>query len=121
MKTTNPILVRLNINEDQYFDMRMSMYMRYCMDFCINYHNDLQKLLANTALSKYYFTELAKCEEEFLQIMDAYEGEANVKPADGMEMYHKCAFRMHSIYSKPLIEQAKALNIICHNERINPN
>lgn len=117
MKTTT--LVRLNVNQEAYEDIVLGVYTRWCMDFVSNYQTDLQKVMANAALNRYFLDELAKCEYEFLSLMDEYEGQANIKPADALKMYRKCCFQLFNRYPKVLIQQAKATNIVCYDARAN--
>jgi hypothetical protein len=117
MKTTT--LVRLNVNQEAYEDIVLGVYTRWCMDFVSNYQNDLQKVMANAALNRYFLDELGKCEKEFLSLMNQYEGQANIKPSDALKMYRKCCFPLFNRYPKVLIAQAKATNIIFHDSTAN--
>lgn len=115
----NPILVRLNVSQFDYDFMVMNIYLRWCMGFAINYTNDLQKVVANTPINKYFLTEFKKIEAEFLEIMQEYDGAANIKPKDALQVFNICAVQLHNRYPKILIHEAKKLNIINHDHTAN--
>ena len=113
------ILVRLNVSQFDYDFMVMNIYLRWCMDFSLNYFNDLQKVVANTPINKYFLTEFKKIEAEFLEIMQEYDGATNIKPKDALQVFNRCSIQIFNRYPKILIHEAKKLNIINHDHTAN--
>ena len=54
--TMNAILVNLNISQEEYEIKILDIYLRWCMDFAINYENDLQKIVQNAPVFNYFKT-----------------------------------------------------------------
>ncbi len=113
------ILVRLNKSQEDYEFMVMNIYLRWCMGFAINYTNDLQKVVANAHISEYFLTEFKKIETEFLEITQEYDGAANIKPKDALQVFNRCTNQLFNRYPKILIHEAKKLNIINHGHTAN--
>ena len=111
MKTVNQILKLLNKTPETYETEFFQAYLRWCMAFATNYNNDLQKVVANSSISKYYNREHAKCEAKFLELISFYVNKINITPKEAQSMYNNCLFDMNNRFSKPLIEQAKKTNI----------
>ena len=82
------------------------------MDFSINYGNDLQKLLANTAISKYYKVEYSKCETEFLTTIEPYKSSKELSEKDARYLYSDCTYQMFNRRPKSLIDAAKKISIL---------
>lgn len=113
------ILVRLNKSQEDYEFIVMNIYLCWCMDFAINYTNDLQKVVANAPINKYFLTEFKKIETEFLEIMQEYDGATNIKPKDALQVFNRCTIQIFNRYPKILIHEAKKLNIINHDHTAN--
>ncbi|MCJ1809879.1 hypothetical protein [Flavobacterium covae] len=103
----NPILVKLNISQEEYEIKMMDIYLRWCMDFAINYENDLQKIVHSAPVFNYFKTEFAKCETEFLTMMGAYENAQQIKPVDIWATFYRCIVSLFNRYPKNLIINAK--------------
>lgn len=104
MKT---ILNILKITVEDYEKMYFGAYWRWCESVTIT-SAQTQMVLANTAVNKYYNTEFAKCENEFLTLIKDYP---NTQPADALELYIKCTFSMFNKRSPTLIKQAITNNL----------
>lgn len=115
----NPILVRLNMSQEEYDNEKMEIYLRWCMDFCTNYQNELQKVLSNPPVNKYFLTEFAKCEKEFLAVMQAYDGATHIKPKDALATFHRCSVSIFNRFPKVLISNAKKPTIISYDATAN--
>ncbi|WP_395075340.1 hypothetical protein [Flavobacterium sp.] len=108
MNTINELL---NKTPEEYENIILKTYFLWCMDFCINYHSDLQRILANSAVNKYFLYEYAKCEAEFLKLISRYEDSPTVTSKDIQTLYDDCSFKISNRNPKPLILAAKKLNI----------
>lgn len=113
LKTTTmkTIPQHLNILPSDYEDLMMQTYMRWCMDFCRNYQGDLQSLLANAALNRYFLTEYKKLEDEFVLLISRYDGYSNITDSDKINLYSQCTVQIFNRRCMPLINQAKTLKI----------
>jgi hypothetical protein len=101
------ILKLLNKTEQEYEVMYFGAYWRWCESVTIT-SAQTQMVLANTAVNKYYNTEFAKCENEFLTLIKDYP---NTQPAEALELYIKCTFSMFNKRSLILIKQAISNNL----------
>lgn len=111
------ILSLLKTDTEAYEAMVFDTYHQWCMDFCISYDRELQHVLANSALNKYFLTEYSKFEAQFISMAQDYENKPNITPADMREMYHNCTYGIFNRRSMPLIEQAKKTQL--HHSKIN--
>jgi hypothetical protein len=101
----------LQTTQEAYETMLFETYQRWCMDFCLNYQNDLQSILANSKINKYFLFEYAKCEAEFLNLISRYEDSPTVTAIDARTLYADCTFQIFNRTPKPLIQEAKKLKI----------
>ena len=108
MKTVNQLL---NKTQEEYEFMVMATYTRWCMDFCTNYQSELQSVLANSKMNKYFLFELAKGEAEFLKLISRYEGSPTVTTQDAERLYSECTFQIFNRTPKALIQEAKKLKV----------
>ncbi|EKT3967199.1 hypothetical protein NTJ12_002281 [Flavobacterium psychrophilum] len=105
------ILKFLKKTPEDYETAFFKTYLHWCMAFATNYGNDLQKLVANSSISKYYNREHSKCEAKFLELISFYHTEIGITPKEAQKLYDKCIFDMNNRFCKPLIDQAKKTNI----------
>lgn len=106
------VISYLQITPEEYENMYIESFMRWCMDLSINYENDLQKVLANSAISKWYLAEWKKCEQEFLKCM--HRRQQTLRPIsklDAQSIYNHSTFNMFNLRPKGLLNDAKKLNI----------
>lgn len=108
MKTVKQLL---NVDTEAYETMIWETYYSWCMDFCSNYQNELQGVLANSKINKYFWFEYSKCETEFLKLISRYEGSPTVTQEDIRTLYSDCTFQIFNRSPKPLIEEAKKLKV----------
>ncbi len=97
----------LGLTEEKYEDLYFGNYMRWGESVSIN-DLQLQMVLANTSVNKYYNMEYGKLEAEFLELAANYP-EASHK--DMQELYATCTFGMFNKRCPVLIDQAKKLNL----------
>ena len=97
----------LAIKNHEYNDMYFDAYLRWCESVSIN-ENQVQSVLANASVNKYYNTEFAKCENEFLQLAKNYP---HATAIDLQELYAKCMYAMFNKRCNVLLHQAKTLNL----------
>lgn len=101
----------LNKTPLQYEIIIWETYYRWCLDFCSNYQNDLQSVLANSKINKYFLFEYGKCETEFLKLITFYESEIGITPQEAQKLYDKCVLQIFNRTPKPLIDEAKKLKV----------
>ena len=83
--------------------MLFGAYSRWCESVTTNL-SDLQAVMANSSINKWYLMELAKCEDEFKQRVKNYQ---NLSAQDYRKCYNECTFRMFNIRPSSLIEIVK--------------
>ncbi len=115
----NAILVRLNMSQEQYDGLKMTIYLRWCMDFCTNYENELQKVMSNPPINRYFLTEFSKCENEFIDLMQTYDGVTQIKPSDALATFKRCSVSIYNRFPKVLIINAKKPTIISYDATAN--
>ena len=90
----------LAITTEQYDAMYFGAYWRWCESVSIN-ENQVQSVLANASVNKYYNTEFAKLENEFLLLAAIYP---NATPDEMQHLYFKCTVTMFNRRCNVLIE-----------------
>ena len=108
MKTVNQLL---DLSPEAYENMIMETYLRWCMDFCTNYQSELQSVLANAKMNKYFLFEYAKGETEFLRLISRYKDSPTVTQKDVQTLYNDCTFDIFNRTPKSLIQEAKKLKV----------
>lgn len=108
MKTVKQLL---NVNTEAYEAMLMETYLHWCMDFCSNYGSELQSIVANSKINKYFLFEYAKCEAEFLKLSAPYENTPTVTNQDIRTLYSNCTVQIFNRNPQPLIKEAKKLKV----------
>ena len=104
MKT---ILELLAINQHQYEMVYIDTYMRWSESVSIN-EAQLQMVMANNAVNRYFNMEFKKCEAEFLELINRYP---NATPTDARKLWDKCTLALFNRRCLPLIKQAITLKI----------
>ncbi|AMA49435.1 hypothetical protein [Flavobacterium covae] len=110
------VIELLDLSTPDYETLLFETYFNWCTDFCSNYQDDLQSLVANRALNKYFLQEYNKLEEEFLQLASRYENNINITSVHYRELYADCTVKIFNRFSKVLIKKAKQ-NTITNYER----
>lgn len=100
----------LGVSAEQYEQMYIGSYMRWCERLCKS-PSELQSILANSSVNKFYNAELAKCEEEFVKLFSRYEGSTTVSATDAKILYTTCTFKMYSIRPIALLLNSKKTNV----------
>ena len=103
----NTILKILDLTQYHYDMIYLGNYMRWCESVTIN-PAQLQMVMANASVDKYYAMEYAKCTADFLELIKNYP---NANPADAMELYVTCTLPMFNRRCLPVIAAAKKNNI----------
>jgi hypothetical protein len=103
MKAINEVL---QMQPDQYENMRFGVWARWCESVTTN-EQEWQMVLANSKINRWFEIEYAKCETEFVRLINRYEGSASVKVDDVRRCYNETTFRMFSISPKPLLDEVK--------------
>ena len=104
MKT---ILEHLAINQHQYEMAYIDTYMRWSESVSIT-EAQLQMIMANSAVNRYFNMEFKKCEAEFLELITRYP---NATPTDAATLWGRCTVALFNRRCLPLIKQAITLKI----------
>ncbi len=114
MTATKPIHELLQMTIAEYDDFVFERYMRWCMSKVDpKRENDLQQLLANSALSKWFITEFARHENSFAKMVE--NTHSYLKAPQIRTLYTTVTIQVYEHYPRPLMEAARNINII------NPN
>lgn len=104
---------KLQMNAEDYENMIFGSYARWCESVTIN-AREFQKVLANSAISKWYMTEYTKCELEFEQLTARYEDSETVIAEDFKRCYAECTYRMFNIRPMALLQKIKKTNVVSY-------
>jgi len=108
MDNKNQILDILQYSSKHYDDLLFELYFAWA-EIRSHNQNDLQKILANTAIWHWWRKEYDKLELEFIAEIKAYIGQVNV---EFLRAHHDKKIVHIAIYfPKPLIKQARKLNL----------
>lgn len=105
------ILNLLNYTQEQYEDAVLLMYIRWSMDFSVNYTTDLQRVIANTAINSFFLNELSKIEHDFMDQMKPYENDGNISCEDAKKTFYRLSVQLFNRYPKALLADAKKMNL----------
>lgn len=97
---------KLKMSADEYEEMIFGAYARWCETVTTNAH-EFQKVLANSAVNKWFLMEYAKCEKDFEQLTDRYEECETITANDFKRSYAECTYRMFNIRPMALLNEAK--------------
>jgi hypothetical protein len=107
MKTA--ISTILNKDEVEFDNLQMERYMRWCMNIALKNGIDLQIIIANSSINKYYNHEFSKLENKFLNLVNGKTKWLEPKALE--DMYSIIVVDMFKIYPNPLIEEARKIKI----------
>jgi hypothetical protein len=117
--STTTINQKLQMTASEYDDMVFKSYLRWCESVSLN-AQELQKILANSSISRWYMTEYTKLEVEFMQLTGSFEICETITKCDFKTCYKNCTIQMFNIRPMPLLQEAKkmeykASNFLNHN------
>lgn len=107
----NPVRVRLNLNADDYAQLKFQYYFDWANGFATN-ERELQSILANKSMYSFFEAQFSKFEAEFLELMHEYTDQAQIKPADVFKTYKMTCDQIYRFYSPVLIANAKQNKIL---------
>lgn len=95
---------KLQMTAADYEDMIFGSYARWCESVTIN-AREFQKVIANSAVNKWYLMEYAKCEEKFATMTQRYD--ENIPVKDYQTFYNDCTYGMFNIRPTALLQEIK--------------
>ena len=104
---------KLQMTAEDYENMIFGAYASWCESVTIN-AREFQKVLANSAVNKWYLMEYAKCEKEFNLLTDRYEGSVTVSADDLKICYIDCTYRMNNIRPTALLQEIKKTRAVSY-------
>ena len=117
MKTHELLYMSAEAYADEYFER----YLRWCISRSVDpdfsvwdpkfVKADLQHILANAGISKWYRREFTKLEEQFEKMVSPQHNLISCEAA--RNIFNSITLEMHKKFPQPLIEAARHLNIIC--------
>lgn len=105
--TTTTINQKLKMSPEEYELLIFGAYARWCETLSGTSDRELQKILANSGINKWFMTEYAKCEAEFLQLITRYDECDTITATDLKKCYSECTYRMFNIRPMALLQIIK--------------
>lgn len=110
MKKTTPKLYELLLfTPEQYDDNYFEVYFRWCMNFMQNEDLDLQKILANTKISKWFNYEFEQLEYLAYEAILPVHGQ--IKYTQARTMYAALTAPIFMKFPSALIDEARKINV----------
>jgi len=97
---------KLKMTDEEYELLLFGAYARWCESVTTNNH-EFQKVLANSAINKWFMTEYGKCEKDFEQLTARYQDNDTIIAEDFKRCYAECTYRMFNIRPMILLSEAK--------------
>jgi len=97
---------KLKMSTEEYENLIFGAYARWCESVTTNTH-EFQKVLANSAINKWFMLEYGKCEKEFEQLTKRYEESDTIITSDFQRCYAECTYRMFNIRPMVLLNEIK--------------
>lgn len=110
MNLSKEIQKILNIPPDIYEIRLFRRYANWCATFENGSPDDLQKLLANTAINKWFLNRYAELEQRAYNIL--YKEHQAMPATEVQRMYEAVMVDIFTTYPKPLFEAARKLSVI---------
>lgn len=111
MSTT--INQKLKMTPEEYELLIFGAYARWCESVTVNIH-EFQKVLANSAVSKWFMCEYGKCEIDFEQLTARYEQNDTIIAEDFKRCYAECTYRMFNIRPMGLLQEIKKTKTVSY-------
>ena len=102
---------KLQMTAEDYENMIFGGYARWCESVTIN-AREFQKVIANSAINKWYLMEYAKCEKEFNNLTDRYGN--SITTEDFKRCYNDCTFGMFNIRPTALLQEIKKTRAVSY-------
>ena len=100
--TKNQIIDYLQWSSDEYDDRVFTAYWNWCQHYG-HYESIIQQMLAHAGINKWFISEYAKLENNFLQVVNVVPNRTKTLQAH----YKACTAEIMGIYPKPLINAIK--------------
>lgn len=107
---THTIAQILKISPEEYEDIIFDLWFRYCIVRSHKTKTDLQKLIANTALNKWWHDQFNLLETEFYEEISDFIEVLDKKNA--MELYKKVVLNIFMFSSPGILKEARKTTII---------
>jgi hypothetical protein len=119
MTTTSTIQQLLNWTDKEYSQHIFNAYVRWCESIAVkNDIADLQKIIANTAINRYFNLRFEDLENQAIEILKPQALKITIEAA--RRIYHSVMVDLFSMFPKPLVTAARKLNITGKNDYNDP-
>ena len=105
MSTT--INQKLKMTPEEYELWIFGLYARWCESITGTSDRELQKVMANSGINKWFMMEYGKCETEFIQLTRFYDGGSTITAVDYKKCLNQCTYRLFSIRPTVLLQIIK--------------
>lgn len=102
----NNILEKLNLSPEAYQAGVFAVYFEWCESLSIN-QRELQSILANAAIARWYSYELEKCEAEFHRRTNRYCDSPSISQDDYRVCYEDCVQKLFNLRPMALLQEVK--------------
>ena len=102
---------KLQMTAEDYENMIFGAYASWCESVTIN-AIEFQKVLANSAVNKWYLMEYAKHEAGFHEITDCYVSSCTVH--DIQVCYNNCTYQMFNKRPAALLQEIKKTTVVSY-------
>jgi hypothetical protein len=108
---TIPIYNFLNKTKEQYQEEHFERYMRWCISYSnrVVDDRDLQKLLANTAISNYYNAQFRELEIQFMEAVKTLPITTRIESVQAI--YNGITTQIFNHYPSALFDEARKMSL----------
>lgn len=96
----------MKMSTEEYELLIFGAYARWCESVTTNLH-EFQKVLASSAVNKWFMMEYAKCEKDFEQMTARYTDSDSIIAEDYKRCYAESTYRMFNIRPTVLLAEIK--------------
>lgn len=108
----------LGVSEEYYQNMKLQLFLNWAEGYS-GKCTDWQGIIANSAISRWFNLELSVLEKDFIEQVKAYEDTESVTVLHYKNVYNRCTVDIHSLFPKPLLDEAKKIPNQIHTMRSN--
>lgn len=102
----------LGIDTAKYEDMVFAIFLVWAQGYAVK-PNDIQNIIANAAIARWFRSELSQLEEDFKEEIKGFESNHTITALHLKTLYHRSIVRIYILQPKPLITQARKVPLGC--------
>jgi hypothetical protein len=106
------IIELLETTADEYDTMVFQLFHEWAAQQAAK-PNELQNIMANPAIAKWFRSDLSQLEEDFKDEIKQFQTEATITKLHLRRVYGICINRIFDLHPKPLLKEAKKVPLPC--------